>query len=341
MKKFSQYIAEANPQVDQQYRQIALRVYNKIISKLKALASDKKASTNYISSVGSGFIGFDLYKLLDGESSLWNLQLDFIKEFPRWSGAFTAGNNINPSKIQIAILTSEFADKIIPKADSKNYKILFDAILKQQQTVKNIFVHEFIHFLDSKRYQSDRFAYRGTVQLSGAEYFNDPKELNAHTQEMISDIDNWFKSYYVSSVSALKTRIVKDFNSFKYSGEIDVKAIEKSRVFDDAWFSLDKIVSNYNMIVRYLDDRAFAMQSILEKLPGSKKSFMNNLTKENRKKVLVRLYQYYDEILKKRMLLLKDSLESLVKRLNNSDAIEVLKKFDTKLFNSLKDMGLK
>jgi hypothetical protein len=335
MKTFSQYIVEANPDVDKQHRSMAEKAYNKFVAKIKALASDKNSNITYQnfivpkSDTGRATIGVNLGRII-GDNTVWNLDIRFTSLSNVFGGIFTPAHNSNPAVIEIARLDPSLIKKIKPTPHPENYKIIWKSIASYGEMIKDVFVHEFIHFLDSKRYRSSRFAYRGTSQLLGADYFNDPKELNAHTQEMISNVDFWFKNYYVSSINAIKTKLIKDFNNYKSGNK-----------FDDAEFVLHKIVSNYDVVVKYLNDNKYAMDSLMEKLPSSKTAFMKNLTSENKKKVLARLYQYYDANLKKRFSLLKSSLESVLKNLNNPDAMEALKTNNIELYNSIKAIKVK
>jgi hypothetical protein len=327
MKSFEQYISEANPVVDQKARSLAARVYNRMISRLRECLAKGTIGTSFVFYTANDNVGFNLGRLLR-EPDYFDITIWFGPMTNKFGGYFSQRDDMDI--IHLAKLFPTSAKKIKPNRDMKNCEIILDAVDKLQHDVRDVFVHEFIHHLDDTRYKSNSYRVKGTLDLSGGTYYNEPKELNAHTQEMIANMDLWFKDYYVSTVNALKTRMVVEFNQAK-----------DEEGYENALFIAGKIVRHYALIVEYLDDTRKGMESIIEKIPGSKRDFMKHLTSENRKKVLARLYQYYTETLNKRFKVLKESLLSVVKRLNNKNAIAYIQKEVPDTYKSLVQMGLK
>ncbi len=76
---------------------------------------------------------------------------------------------------------------------------------------KNMFVHEFTHYLDTKRYKSD-FRSLSAKQLDAgniSKYLSNPAEFNAFFIETLESIENMFESN-----SQLADKFLIDFNSF-------------------------------------------------------------------------------------------------------------------------------
>lgn len=327
MKSFVEYIVEANPVVDQKARSLAMRVYNRMIARLKDCVKKGNIGHSFAFYTADNNLGFNLGRLIR-DPDYFDINLWFGPLTSKFGGYFSQRGDIDI--IHLAQVPINLAKKIKPNQDIENCNIILDTVAQFTQQVKDVFVHEFIHYLDDKRIKSNSYRLQGTMDLSGGEYYNEPKELNAHTQEMIANLDLWFKEYYVSTVNSLKTRMVIEFNQAK-----------DEEGFENALFIAAKIVRHYDMLIEYLTDNRKGMESILEKLPASKKTFMKNLSSNNRNKVLARLYQYYSETLSKRFKMLKQSLLSTVKRLTNKDALEYIKTETPDLYKSLINMSVK
>lgn len=337
MKTFQEYIAEANPVVDKNRRDEALRTFNKMVSALEKLVKSKSTEHMLLDKVGyTTNIAFNLGKFI-GDSKYNNLKMLFTPVSKNHGGSY--GKILNGPTIELAILTGRsvknpdgemlFLDPILPKIDPSNYEQLLKIIKSKKDSIRDIFVHEFIHHTDTLIYKDSNYIDQPSFNAKtgyGKEYYNHPKELNAHTQEMILNMDLWFKEYYVTTVNALKTRMVIEFNQ-----------ANDEYGYENALFVAAKIVRHHDMIIEYLSDNRKGIESVLEKIPTTKKTFMKNLSDDNRKKVLSRLYQYYSETLTKRFNVLKQSL-ILVKKLNNKNAIAYIQKEVPDLYKSLVQM---
>lgn len=352
MKSFAEYIIESDPLVDKQYRSEALRVFNRIIAKLESLV--KANSTKHMEielATRPPALFFDLGEFL-GDNRYKGLRLTFDGVNRKYGGAY--GNAWGRIDIILAIMNSRrardpkykmtnthvddyngiiFSDPFLTYKDVSNYEHLLSTIKSKKESVKDIFVHEFVHHMDALRYKDSDYKAEPSYNDStgfGKDYFNHPKELNAHTQEMLMNIDEWYRTYYLSIVTTLKSKFVNKFNSAKNHDQ-----------YEDAMFMSHKFQINYDMFVQYITDKQFAIKEIKEKIPSNKHTFGKHLTLDNKKKVLARLYQYYDEVLKKRFEVLKSALDKLPKQLNNPEAAEYVKLHAPDAYKTLRKLGMK
>ena len=74
---------------------------------------------------------------------------------------------------------------------------------------KSSIIHEFIHYLDRKRYKN--FDYK-TKNDTASEYFNNPAEFNAYYQEFSTRL---FKDVFVGDMLPLFKEKFKNYNDFK------------------------------------------------------------------------------------------------------------------------------
>lgn len=352
MKSFREYLTEANPNVDKQYRDEALRVFNRMVAAFEKLVRAKSTDHMEIEKNGSYTeLAVNVGKLLN-DRQYSGLYVIFSNATRDYNGAY--GNDFSKAVIYLAIMSGRktrdpsykltntpsddyngwiYSGAFLPTKDVSNYEHLLQTIKTKKEHVKDIFVHEFIHHADTFRYKDRKYVTVASYDRQtgyGKEYFNHPKEVNAHTQEMIQNIDEWFKAYYLSAVHTLKATLGKKFNSASNHDQ-----------FEDAYFFAEKLVRHYDTINEYLTDKKGAIKSIRDKIPSGKQNFAKHLTQDNTKKVLVRLYQYYDEVLSKRFRLLKTTLENVASKLNNQEASLYIKQEDVKVYNALRKMGMR
>ena len=351
MKSFVEYVVEASPVVDKNYRSEALHVFNRIIAKLENLVKAKSTQYMHIENpTRTPSLYFDLGEFL-GDAQYKGIRLIFEDVNRNYGGGY--GNQYGRIEIALAVMSMrksrnpkykmtntsyddhngwEYTSAFFGWEDPSNYEHLLDTIKKKKESVKDIFVHEFIHHMDAFRYKNDTYKSEPTHTGGdyGKDYFNHPKELNAHTQEMIMNIDEWYRTYYLSIVTTLKSKFVAKFNSASNQDQ-----------YEDAMFMAHKFQINYDMFVQYITDKNFAIKEIREKIPRAKHNFGKHLTIDNKKRVLARLYQYYDEVLKKRFELLKSVLDKLPKQLNNSEAAEYIKLHSSDVYKTLRKLGMK
>lgn len=352
MKSFVEYITEANPIVDKKYRAEALHVFNRMIAKLEKFVKANSTQHMNIEKFGSYYsLHFDLGEFL-GDSRYKGIKLIFDSVNRNYGGAY--GNQYGRIELVLAVMGMRqqrdpkykmtntsyddlngfiYSSAFVPWPDPSNYEHLLETIKKKKENIKDIFVHEFVHHIDTFRYKDPKYKEAPSYNEKtgyGKEYFNHPKELNAHTQEMIMNIDEWYKTYYLSIVTTLKSKFVSKFNSASNHDQ-----------YEDAMFMAHKFQINYDMFVQYITDKNFAIKEIREKIPRAKHNFGKYLTLDNKKKVLARLYQYYDEVLRKRFQLLKSTLDKLPKQLNNPEAAAYIKLHAPDAYKTLRKLGMK
>lgn len=351
MKSFVEYITEANPVVDKQYRSEALRVFNRMIAALERLVKSNSIEHMEVERTKDPALTFNLGKFI-ADDKYKNVSMMFTSSTRDRGGSY--GKLSGQIFIELAIMSSRktrdpsfkttgtsyddhngwiYSDAFRRFKDASNYEHLLTVIKQRKEAVRDIFAHEFVHHMDALRYKDPAYADVASYDNKtgyGKEYFNHPKELNAHTQEMIMDIDEWYKTYYLSIVTTLKNQFVGKFNTAKNHDQ-----------YEDALFMAHKFQINYNMFVQYITDKQFAIKEIKEKISSSKKNFFSHLTSDSKKKVLARLYQYYDEVLKKRFELLKSTLDKLPKQLNNPDAAAHVKLHAPDAYKTLRKLGMK
>jgi hypothetical protein len=353
MKSFREYIAEANPTVDKNRRNEALHVFNRMVSVLERLVKSKSTEFMRLRKPDrQPELVIDLGKFIS-DKRYEGLDIIFTSVSRSYNGAY--GTQDGKPTIELAMMygrkfrrpdyvmtNTSFDDMngfthtnafVLNSKDPSNYEHLLSVLKERKTTVRDVFVHEFTHHLDTLRYKDQKYVDEPTYNEKlgyGKEYFNHPKELNAHTQEIILNIDEWFKTYYVSAVAMLKKNLVTKFNSAKNDDQ-----------FQDAVFLSVQLMNHHDMIDKYLTDKKYAITSIREKIPSAKTNFAKYLTQENSRKVLSRLYQYYDEVLSKRFALLKSNLEDLPPKLNNKEAMMYLKQYAPEPYKALKRLGMR
>lgn len=357
MKSFVEYIVEANAEADRKHRAEALHVFNRVATKLKRLVDSKSTQHMELSKFNETrvHLHFDLGNFI-GDSRYKGLRLLFTDRNRYYSGSY--GKLSDATTIELAVMgmryeprpgrisTPEDADlpdfmksgmigsnAFLYTKDVSNYEQIVKAIKERRPEIRDVFVHEFVHHMDTFRYKDANYvnvpSYNDRLGY-GKEYFNHPKELNAHTQEIITHIDEWYKSYYVSTVNMIKNNLVKKFN-----------AAQNTDQCEDVMFLSSKLLRHHEMLVGYLSNKTVAIHDIRAKIPTTKQNFGKHLTRENKQKILVRLYQYYDEVLSKRFRLLKASLEKLPKQLNNDVAALYIKNRVPETYAGLRKLGMK
>lgn len=352
MKSFVEYIVEANPEADRKYRAEALHVFNRVVVKLKRFADSNSTEHMELHRLdGRSYLFFDLGNFIN-DSRYRGLRLLFTSRNRYYSGSY--GKLSDATTIELAVMSTRrrrdpqykmkntsFDDMngwissaaFLDHKDVSNYQKIVDDIKERRSEIRDVFVHEFVHHMDTFRYKKISYADEPTYNPSkgyGTEYFNHPKELNAHTQEIITNVDEWYKSYYVSTVNMLKNNLVKKFNGAKNNDQ-----------YEDAAFLASKLLRHLKYLDEMLDDKDVAIRAIRDKIPTAKSNFSKNLTGENTRKILARLYQYYDVVLSKRFRLLKATLEKLPKQLDNNTAALYIKQHVPDTYTGLRELGMK
>jgi len=298
-KKESRQIKEADPKTDAKYRKEAERVWNLASRRLKSILQNPSSANRIIRKdlidpkypqMGSAY--FFSLGLFVNDSKLMNVQLGIAPIGAANAGAwFRPGHGTaNDEIVLFALDPKNFSGSI--KSDAS--KILQDPMFKETAPYHAAnFVHEFIHYLDSKRYKTKDYNLQGTQQKAEIDlkaYFNDPKEFNAHTQDFISLFDKFYHEHYFY--------IARQFETGKRDGSKDIDLLEKT---------IDRV---------RLMQQPTGFHELWDHLIQAKTDFEKNLNDTNRKKLRQRIYQYHQEILKPQLAKVEKSLMKTYRKLS-------------------------
>lgn len=330
MKGFVEYLSEASPLLDKKYRDVAESLYRKLYQSIKRNLDSKNESTmilwNYY---GEILVGVNLGKAV-GNNKYSDVSVYF--SFPRKDAM---GNyHIAEKSIVLAILDPKQKDEFFPYVNYNNWKLILQAMdgkgWASATQVRDIFVHELVHHFDYTRASEINKMKYVSYSDGKSEYFNHPAELNAHTQELIHNIDMWFRQYNADIIKTYRNDFIKMYNSAK----------GKSKVEDAAYYA-GKLLTQYERALGYVKNTKESMDTVLSMIPDGKWEYMTRLTPENKKKVYSRLYQYYDEVLRKRFETMLRLFSEIVKRLNNKKVAKELESNTPLIFRDLQKLGLK
>jgi hypothetical protein len=140
----------------------------------------------------------------------------------RWGGFVIPFSKIDNTynKLIIVLADKNIGNAGFSKLKTSNYDgvivlpILiepFNLMYADTRLNKNMFVHEFTHYLDTKRYKSD-IRSSSAKQLDAGnitKYLSSPAEFNAFFIETLESIENMFEDN-----SQLANKFLVDFNSF-------------------------------------------------------------------------------------------------------------------------------
>ena len=337
MKSFAEYIVEANPVVDKQYRSEALRVFDAVVSSIKKLASSNSSQHMKMVWYNSRYAKY--FKLsvnvgqLINDKQYKNLTLEFGNYDYVARGHYDAEND----KIYLGVMQGRkikgqkepqyptFTDK----PDAINYKTILQTVKEKESWIKTVFLHEFIHYLDKHRQKNPDYSDIKSGQNNPSGYFNTPSEYNAHTQDALQSIDDLIDTQLNDIKKLFKPKNIFVLNSAKTKAEIS----SASEV-------VIKLVEFYNQTETLLTDKNFAITFMQKHIKALKQNFIGMLTPENKKKFLVRLYQYYDSILKDRLNGVQSDLKKLSFSITNDTLLNDLKKNSPKIFKALRRIGI-
>ena len=146
------------------------------------------------------------------------------------------------------------------------------ARLSKDHWTREVFIHEFTHYLDSRRFGDEVWGKSGTMGHMQNQkwmlYFNDPKELNAFYQEGIDQIESridTLRKYYQ------KARQAKDKNDVQY------------------------VLLQLDMYI-HPDFKMFWKWNMQE-FPKFRQDYLEKLTDQNKKRIYSRIYSYYMDVL--------------------------------------------
>lgn len=177
--------------------------------------------------------------------------------------------------------------------DLKEKNPVYSALEKNYQAIASSFTHEFIHYLDSSRISDDRWenivtgminknVHSGDLRV----YYNQPLEFNAFTQEGFAKAESF--------ISSLFKKLLDKPNELQslVTGKL---AALFSDDFNDVWnFSIDSGIFSTN--------------------------FINNLTDQNRKRLMSRYYSLYKQVIKPKLLKLRGYLSIERKRQSTTNS---------------------
>lgn len=176
-------LVEADPARDREFRERAEAFYDKLIAWLKTQADMKKYRLmKYESMVAPEALG-NVYSY-----EVKSKVLGFEQEYPAFSiilapfrtGTARFGRRGKEKAIVLPVLTGD----ALKTEDGHEMAI-------NVGWVREVFIHEFIHYLDDLRYKGKPTVVSAALEKKGgkAAYFNSPVEFNAYFQGGASEIE--------------------------------------------------------------------------------------------------------------------------------------------------------
>lgn len=333
MLSFKEYLSEANPIEDKKARDEAKIIWNRIVAKIK---KDSKSSSPYKLKIFSNALGLDVGGFLK-DPKLFGLGLYFAPHNQKYQGAFIPGWDME-HQIAFAVMTPNDPAPItmkIPKQMQMNFLLLSKLIDKNKKLMQQTFMHEFIHYKDFLRTKNKDYWKVGTLTKAGdtlVDYHNDPREVNAHYQEFVGELDSWLKDFRLKKIKKIESSI-SQFNRAKTDKQIG-----------DALYLMHSMVGLHSLLKDYSRSPRLYINKF-ENTEASKPSqlFMKNLNATNRKKVLARLYQHFDQVHKKEIEKYIKYIKSIAKKLKNDKVMDFIKTEykKTNNYDELVDLGIR
>lgn len=332
MLSFKEYLSEANPIEDKKARDEAKIIWNRIVAKIK---KDSKSSSPYKLKVFTNALGLDVGGFLK-DPKLFGLGLYFAPHTQKYKAVFIPGWDME-HQIALAFMTPELPiiTMNIPKQMQMNFLLLDKLIDKNKTSMQQTFMHEFIHYKDFLRTKNKDYWKLGTLAKAGdnlVDYYNDPREVNAHYQEFVGELDLWLKKFRMQKIKKLESG-VSQFNRAKTDKQIE-----------DALYLIHSMVGLHSVLNDYTKSpREYINKFENEQASKDAISFMKNLNADNRKKVLSRLYQHYDKVHKKEIEKYIKYIKSIAKKLKNDKVMEFIKTEykKTNNYDELVDLGIR
>ena len=196
MKSFGEFIIEADALRDKKVRLEASRVWNQLLRILKS-------NPQYLNKVPpSKDYEYAPQLIISGQTLQTNQYDDFVLSLIFTQKKYGYGGlfiDYRSTKV-VRLIISE---PISIKADSQDlssarYTISAPDFFRVIKRYEVVFVHEFVHYLDSKRVGGlDKVkrggSWSGDKFQSDQDYFNSPHEFNAYFQNTAKEIDNRIK----------------------------------------------------------------------------------------------------------------------------------------------------
>ena len=202
------FILREDAQHDIDSNNEARRIYNKILRNIQTVTFYPTTDRDFVNDTKGNAhqlngVKFNLSQLKEK----YDLDILFVNELGRNLANYDRNNN----RIVFFILGQ--MQKPI-KFDNASYlaRLRFKPWIEE-----NLFAHEFVHFLDDKRYSS---SYSFSKPNTSKEYYNSPEEYNAYAQEIIGKaiknkkqlIGITFKSFLKKSLSLGPEFFIKSLN---------------------------------------------------------------------------------------------------------------------------------
>jgi len=191
MKSFIKFLSEADALRDKKIRDEGTRVWNKVLRNLKL---DDFFITYHPQFDNAPVMVINVGKTIrEAKYSSLVLMFIFTQKNYGWGGVFVPMHNVKAIRLIID-------DKIKTEVQSgKSYisKNEFSKIIKNPKYLR-VFIHEFIHFLDSERIEKFSDLPRGGQWDAGTfqpdqKYYNSPHEFNAFFHQAAKEIDTRIK----------------------------------------------------------------------------------------------------------------------------------------------------
>jgi len=184
------------------------------------------------------------------------------------------------SRIIELLITGIKAKKLNDDDFALNPHTFFGAIEKRKST----FIHEFTHYLDSKRIGLEKWhnlEYGGSWDDEGVfhgdeKYYNSAHEYNAFYQGLVSRIDSYIASEKRKAKKAIEKFYVGDYNQGVEIRERDLRNVE------------------FEIFGTFGQNAHDFINTIAKQITGY---YLKQLNPKMKKKMLARLYGYYDEVI--------------------------------------------
>jgi len=331
MLSFAEYIAEATPEFDKKQRDDAVRIFNKLTQKLKSQKDSDNVPFKIV--LYADALSINLGEVLK-DSKYYNVELIFGASGGKYAGMFSPnkdGNNyIILYTVPQKLITKEFytLNKLMPR------KVLVRIMLEglKSSSARSTFVHEFVHNQDFHRVKSkETFFDKGSKDKPPEIYYNDEKELNAHYQHIVDNVEVWFRQHFIDKILKYKFSVAK-MNSYK-------NIMKNKEELESALIILSSMNGIYNRLnVWETSTRTFIDDEVIRL--NTNTQFFKYLNQKNRKKIVARLYQYHTTTFKKIVKDYKKYISTMLKNVKNEDVIYELKRLDMNLYNDLVKIGL-
>lgn len=265
-----------NSDLDISHNKECKRIYNKIKKNIKTIPFEKVPNDSNLEFVKDSKgnkhpiygVKFNL-KYLDEK---YDLDLFFIDNIKVKDVHYDKENN----RIVFPIISQ--TDKFSFDHNSSLARVRFESWISFET-----FLHEFTHFLDSKRYNS---SYKFINPENSAEYYNSPEEFNAYTQEIIDSV--------LKNKNTLKEKSFKHFlnKAYQFGNKnfISNLNLEYKNKLDRRLYKI------YDSIKNKLNEKQFVNENVNDKIFLGYHSSRNDMKSGYYKSNVLNVSDYSDVI---------------------------------------------